>query len=50
MISECCGYPVKGEVMFMGEGMDAVGICSCCGEWMGCYDEDVAEAEDERES
>ena len=48
MISECCGAPVVGEIM--GEGKDAIGICSSCGDWMGCYDEDVAEAEDERES
>ena len=37
-LSECCDAPIDGEIL--GEGEDAIAVCSKCGEWMGVYEED----------
>ena len=38
ILSDCCGATISGEVS--GEGKDAVGICSDCGEWANVYDDE----------
>ena len=40
LISECCGYPMTS---LDGDGKDAIGLCSRCGEWADVVSEEEGE-------
>jgi hypothetical protein len=45
MLSDCCCAKIAGEIE--GEGEDACGRCSKCGEMSGVFDEDDREYDED---